>query len=45
MKVNGTKYQTPCALVVGKDEAEELEFGKVENMCMKTLLYLNLSHC
>ena len=32
MKVNGTKYQTPCALVVGKDEAEELEFRKVENI-------------
>jgi hypothetical protein len=32
VKVNGTKYQTPCALVVGKDEADELEFGKVENI-------------
>lgn len=30
--MNGTKYQTPCALVVGKDEADELEFGKVINI-------------
>ena len=32
MKVNGTKYQIPCALVVGKDEADELKFGKVINI-------------
>ena len=32
VKVNGTRYQTPCALVVGKDETDELEFGKVDNI-------------
>lgn len=30
VKINGTKYQTPCALVVGQsDEDEELLFGHV----------------
>ena len=30
--MNGIKYQTQCALVVGKDEADELKFGKVINI-------------
>ena len=30
VKINGTKYQTPCAIVVGQsDEDEELLFGHV----------------
>ena len=27
--VDGTKYQTPCVLIVGKTEEEDLIFGKV----------------
>ena len=29
MIVNGTKYQAPCLLIVGKTEDEDLLFGKV----------------
>ena len=29
MRVNGTKYQLPFALVIGRDSEEELKFGKV----------------
>ena len=29
VRVNGTKYQTPCALVVEKSDDKELLFGKV----------------
>jgi len=29
VKVNGTHYQTPCALVVGKSDDEDLLFGNV----------------
>ena len=29
VKVNGTKYQSPCALVVGQSDDEELIFGSV----------------
>lgn len=29
MTVNGTKYQTPCVLVVGKNEEEDPIFGSV----------------
>ena len=33
MKVHGTKYQTPCALVVGRShEDDELQFGHVVNV-------------
>ena len=32
MKVHGTKYQTPCALVVGRSHDDELQFGHVINV-------------
>ena len=33
VKVHGTKYQTPCALVVGRShEDDELQFGHVINV-------------
>ena len=31
MKVHGTKYQTPCVLVVGEHE-DDLQFGHVTNI-------------
>ena len=32
MKVFGTKYQTPCVLVIGKNEDDDLLFGSVQNV-------------
>ncbi len=31
MKVNGTKYQTPCALVIGVEDGEQI-FGDIINV-------------
>ena len=36
VQVNGTKYKTPFALVVGKKD--DLVFGKVENVCVDVSL-------
>ena len=32
VKVNGTKYQTPCGLIVGKTDQEEPIFGEVRRI-------------
>ena len=32
MIVNGTKYQTPCVLIVGKSEDQDVVFGNVINV-------------
>ena len=46
MKVNGTKYQTPCVLVVGQSkEDEELLFGHVLSVlvyCQEVLFEFEL---
>ena len=47
VKVHGTKYQTPCALVVGRSQDDELQFGHVTNIfvhCQQVYFEFELMH-